>query len=93
LPLIHLLRNARGSDRKTIDRYLRLERSKRSAEMVAEIRSLLDDYGSVAFATAYARGIAGAAEDAFETAFAPANAGEDRDFIRAAVPYMLDRRS
>jgi len=93
LPLIHLLRNVRGGDRQTLDSYLRLERSERTAGMVSEIRGLLNDYGSIAFAAAYARGIAGAALDAFETAFAPANPGPDRDFVRAAVPYMLDRRA
>jgi geranylgeranyl diphosphate synthase type II len=91
LPLIHLLRNARGLDRHTLDRYLRLERSERTAVMVSEIRGLLDAYGSIAFAAAYARGIAGAALDAFEAAFAPATAGPD--FVRALVPYMLDRRA
>jgi geranylgeranyl diphosphate synthase, type II len=59
---------------------------------VTGIRSLLDTYGSIAFAAAYARGIAGAALDAFETAFEPALRGPDRDFVRALVPYMLDRR-
>jgi geranylgeranyl diphosphate synthase type II len=92
LPLIHLLRNARGPDRHALDRYLRLERSERTAVMVSEIRGLLDAYGSIAFAAAYARGIAGAALDAFEAAFAPATAGPDRDFVWALVPYMLDRR-
>jgi geranylgeranyl diphosphate synthase type II len=93
LPLIHLLRSARGRDRHTLDRYLRLERSERTAAMVAEIRGLLDAYGSITFAAAYARGIAGAALDAFEEAFAPAIPGPDRDFVRALVPYMLDRRA
>ena len=92
LPLIHLLRNVRGGDRKTVDGYLRLERSERTAEMVSQIRGLLDDYGSIAFAEAYARGIAGAALDAFETAFAGTDPSPDRDFVRAAVQYMLDRR-
>jgi hypothetical protein len=54
---------------------------------------LLDDYGSVVFAAAYAKGIAGAALDAFEAAFATVEAGPDRDFIQAIVPYMVDRRS
>jgi geranylgeranyl diphosphate synthase type II len=93
LPLIHLVRNARGGDRETIERYLGHERAGRSAAMVAEVRGLLDDYGSIAFAAAYAKGIAGAALEAFETAFATAESGRDRDFIRAAVPYMVDRRS
>ncbi|HEX2414749.1 MAG TPA: polyprenyl synthetase family protein [Thermoleophilaceae bacterium] len=93
LPLIHLLRNARGCDRQVLDRYLGRERSERSAAMIAEIRALLDAYGSIEFAAAYARGIAGAALDAFEAAFATATAGPDRDFVRALVPYMLDRRA
>jgi geranylgeranyl diphosphate synthase type II len=92
LPLIHLLRNARGADRRALDHYLRLERSQRTASMVSEIRELLNAYGSIAFAAAYARGIAGAALDAFEAAFRPATAGPDLDFVRALVPYMLERR-
>ena len=78
LPLIHLLRNARGSDRQALDRYLSLERSERTAAMVAEIRQLLDAYGSIAFAAAYAQGIAGAALDAFEAAFPPDTAARTR---------------
>ncbi len=92
LPLIHLAHNARGRDREKLDRYLQLERSQRTVPIVAEVRDLLDDYGSIAFAAAYAQGIAGAALNAFETAFAPAEPGPDRDFIQAAVPYMVDRR-
>lgn len=92
LPLIHLLRNAHGRDRHLLDRYLTLERSERSAEMVAEVRALLDAYGSIDFAAAYARGIAGAALDAFDAAFALAPSGPDREFVRALIPYMLDRR-
>ena len=92
LPLIHLLRNARGADRDTLDRYLGLERSERTREMVSEVRVLLEAYGSIEFAAAYARGIAGAALDAFEVAFEPAVEGPDRDFVQALVPYMLDRR-
>jgi geranylgeranyl diphosphate synthase type II len=93
LPLIHLVRNARGADRRTMEHYLRLERSERTAAIVSEVRGLLEDHGSIAFAAAYGQGIAGAALDAFETAFATAEPGPDRDFIKVAVPYMVDRRS
>ncbi len=93
LPLIHLVSNARGGDRRSIDRYLRLERSQRTATIVAEVRRLLDDYGSIAFASAYAKGIAEAALQAFETAFASAEPGPDRSFVQALVPYMVDRRT
>ncbi len=93
LPLIHLVRHARGGDRRTVDSYLRLERSERTATIVSEVRGLLDDYGSIAYAAAYAKGIAGAALDAFEHAFASAEPGPHTDFIRAVVPYMVDRRA
>ena len=93
LPLIHLIRNAHGRDRETVERYLGLEREERTAAMVAEIRELLEAYGSIEFAAAYARGIASAALDAFEVAFEQAIDGPDRDFVRALVPYMLDRRT
>ncbi len=93
LPLIHLVRNARHGDRQTIDRYLQLDRSQRTATIVSEVRGLLDDYGSIAFAAAYAKGIAEAALDAFETAFAATEPGPDRSFIQALVPYMVDRRA
>jgi geranylgeranyl diphosphate synthase type II len=52
----------------------------------------LRDYGSIEFAAAYAQGIAGAALEAFETAFADAEPGPDREFVRAVVPYMVTRR-
>ena len=92
LPLIHLLRHAQGPDREVLDRYLGLERAQRTATMVAEVRELLDAYGSITFAAEYAHGIAGAALDTFEEAFASAAPGPDRDFVRALVPYMLERR-
>ena len=93
LPLIHLVRNARREDRQKIDRYLQLDRSQRTAAIVSEVRALLDDYGSISFAAAYAKGIAEAALDAFGTAFATAEPGPDRSFIQALVPYMVDRRA
>lgn len=93
LPVIHLVRNAAGEDRRAVDEYLRLERSERTAPMVAEIRALLRDYGSIEFAAAYAQGIAEAALEAFEAAFADAHAGPDRDFVKAVVPYMVARRA
>ena len=93
LLLIHLVRTAEGADRRDGRALPALEREERTAELIAEIRGLLDGYGSIAFAAAYANGIAGAALDAFEAAFAGLAPGRDRDFIRAVVPYMVDRRS
>jgi geranylgeranyl diphosphate synthase type II len=93
LPLIHLTEHATGRDRATVDRYLGLSRAERTLEVVAEIRRLLDAYGSIEFTRAYAQGIADTALDAFAVAFADARPGPDAEFVRALVPYMLGRRS
>jgi geranylgeranyl diphosphate synthase type II len=93
LVLLHLASEAVSQDRATVDRYLRLHRADRSPELIEEIRSLIGRYGSIDFARAYAAGIASAAEEAFDEAFALAQAGPDLDFIRALIPYMLGRQS
>jgi geranylgeranyl diphosphate synthase type II len=93
LVLVHLMKEATGTDRDCLGRYLALDREHRDPALVQEIRSLMDSYGSISFAEAYGRGIADAAFEAFEEAFADAQPGEDTDFIRALIPYMLGRRT
>jgi hypothetical protein len=53
----------------------------------------MDRYGSIVFATEYARGIADAALDAFDVAFTSVEAGPDSHVVRALGPYMLGRAS
>ena len=93
LPLIHLTAEARGSDRDDVDAYLAMRRAERTATVVSHIRALMDHYGSIEFTSTYASGIAGAAVDAWESAFAAAGPGPDRDFVRGLIPYMLGRDS
>lgn len=93
LVLIHLRNNATGADRSTVDRYLGLDRQERTVALVDEVRGLMDAYGSIAFTRAYAAGIAGAAREAFDEAFALVPEGEATAFLRSLIPYMLDRRS
>jgi geranylgeranyl diphosphate synthase type II len=93
LPLIHLMAHAEGADRDTVTRYVAMTRAQRSATVVAEIRGLMDTYRSIEFTLDYAHGIAREARDTFEAAFAAAEPGSDRDFVRDLIPYMLDRRS
>jgi geranylgeranyl diphosphate synthase type II len=93
LPLIHLMAHAQGADRDVVMRYLGMTRPERTARVVAEVRGLLDTYGSIEFTRDYAQGIAREAVDAFEEAFAAAAPGPDRDFVRELIPYMLNRRS
>ena len=92
LMLIHLESAATGSDAVKVRHYLDSTRAERSAEQVAEIRSLMEVHGSIRYAEEYGQGVAAVALEAFEEAFAPAHAGPDTAFVRALVPYMLERR-
>jgi geranylgeranyl diphosphate synthase type II len=92
LMLIHLAAQAEGPDRALVDRFLRCSPAERTPDAIADIRSLMDAYDSIEFTRAYAAGIAGAALDTFEVAFAAARPGPDTEFVRALIPYMLDRR-
>jgi geranylgeranyl diphosphate synthase type II len=91
LPLMHLVANATGSDIAVVREYLALSRAERTPEMVAAIRRLMDDYGSIAFAGEYAEGILLVAEQYFEEAFVSAEPGPDLDFLRSLVPYVWAR--
>lgn len=82
-----------GGDRSTVEHYLALDCGDRSPELVAEIRRLMVDYGSIEVARAYAAGIADAALAAFDGASAGALDGPATDFLRALIPFMLRRRS
>jgi geranylgeranyl diphosphate synthase type II len=93
LVLIHLVQHAQGSDRRRVEDYLALDRPERTAEIVRDIRRLIDKYGSVKFARAYGDGIASEATTAFEVAFRDAQPGPSVDFLRSLIPYMLGRRA
>ncbi|MEB3030872.1 polyprenyl synthetase family protein [[Mycobacterium] nativiensis] len=91
LPLVHLLSVARAPDRDLLADYLHRSRSQRSAALVQRVRTLMDDYGSIAFTRQYAEGILLAAEEYFERAFADARPGPDLEFLRSLVPYVWAR--
>jgi geranylgeranyl diphosphate synthase type II len=93
LMLIHLLGEVRGSDRRTLDRYLAMAPAERTPEVIAEVLALMDRYGSIDFAMEYGQGLARTAGPAFDAAFSAASSGPDMDFIRSLVPYMLGRAS
>ena len=91
LPLVHLLTTATGADGQLVRDYLRRSRAQRSPELVATVRALMDDYGSITFTREFAEGILVVAEDYFEQAFADAQPGPDLDFLRSLVPYVWAR--
>lgn len=91
LVLIHLLSAASASERAELERFLGKQRSERTAAEVTTVRQLMDDHGSIAFATEFARGIAAAAAVTFEAAFRSVPDSPARRFLAATVPYMVDR--
>jgi geranylgeranyl diphosphate synthase type II len=91
LMLVHLMAEAPAADRADLRAYLEQDRSGRSVDQVRAVRDMMDRAGSIAFAQEFGRGIAAAAADAFEVAFASVPAGPHRAFLADLVPYMLAR--
>jgi len=91
LALIHACGQVRGDDRDFIAHYLSVDRSERTAQMIDEVRRLIDECGSIDFAADFARGIAGAALEAHEAAYGDAPDQRSAGFLKAFVPYMLGR--
>jgi geranylgeranyl diphosphate synthase, type II len=93
LMVIHLLREARGDDRRAVRRFLTMERQQRAPEDVAMILELMRRYGSIDFAHEFGLGIAKAADDAFEAAFADVPDSPERRFVRELIAFMLEREA
>jgi geranylgeranyl diphosphate synthase, type II len=93
LMVIHLLREARGADGETVGRFLAMERQQRSPGDVATILELMHRYGSIDFAREFGVGIASAAGDAFEAAFADLPDSPERRFVHEIIAWMLERET
>ncbi|GGK75151.1 polyprenyl synthetase family protein [Ornithinimicrobium pekingense] len=91
LVLIHLLAAAAPADRERVRRFLALPPAQRSSDQVEQIVALMHDHGSVAFADEFGRGIARAAAQSFEEAFAGLPGTPARWFVRDLVTYMVER--
>jgi geranylgeranyl diphosphate synthase, type II len=93
LPLIHVLGNAGDRDRVWLAEYLARPIEDRSATEAEHLLGLMRRYGSIELATTWQDAIAAAAYDAFETAFGALGSGRHIAFLRAMVPYMVERTS
>ena len=91
LMLIHLAAAASPRDRDRVARYLGMTPSERTPGVTTEVLAMMRDYGSLAFAEEFARGIARSASLAFEDAFADVPDSPARRFVRDLVPYMVER--
>ena len=90
LMVIHLLSVAEPNDRREIVEVL-LRSDDRADEQIAWLVGLLRHYGSIAFAQAFARGVADAAASAFPAAFQAVRHSEHAGVIRDLVAYMIER--
>jgi geranylgeranyl diphosphate synthase type II len=91
LMLVHLLARATGAHRDWLVDYLAVPEAARAATDVQHVLELMELYGSLAFALEYGNGIAAAASDAFDQAFAGLRTSPHLTFIRGLIPYMLAR--
>lgn len=74
-----------------INGFLALPRSQRTSADAERILDLMHQHGSIDFARAFAGGIKVSAFASFEVAFADAQPGPDRAFVRNIIDFMLDR--
>lgn len=95
LVLIHAMGRSRPAELARLTRVLAKERGRRTARDVAWMRALIDRTGAMAYARAFAKGLAGAALYEFEQVFGadPASHSRDARFIRSMVTWVLNRET
>ena len=91
LMLVHLLAQATRAHHDWLVDYLAVPESGRAATDVEHVLELMESYGSLGFALEYGNGVAAAAVDAFDQAFAGLPTSAHLTFIRGLIPYMLAR--
>jgi len=93
LILIHAYRECDAAAQLELARILALPREQRTGGDVAWMRQLIDQRGSLDYAVAIARGLAGAALREFELIYADVPDSRDKAFIRGLVTWALERAS
>ena len=91
LMLIHLLAVADEPDRGWLVGYLARDAGDRRPEEAARVFELMTAYGSVAFSSEFATGVARSASAAMDVAFAGLQDSQARRFVSKLVPFMIER--
>ena len=91
LALIHLMRTVSDEDRETVMGFFTRPSVARSGGGARRIRVLMDDYGSVDFASDYGSRMAAEAVVAFDEAFGDCPPSPAFVFLRGVVPFMIER--
>ena len=93
LMLIHLLACAGPADRGWLVAYLGREPRERYPDDAVRVLELMQSYGSIAFASEFATGVARSALISMDAAFAGLDDSPARRFIACLVPFMIERAS
>jgi geranylgeranyl diphosphate synthase type II len=91
LMLMHVHRRAAHSQRCRLREMMNSGRGLRTAEQVAWVRGLMDEYGSIDYARGIAHGLAGAAVHEFSMIFAGLPDSRDKQFIGALAAWIFRR--
>ena len=93
LILSHLLRSSSAPEKQRLKDFLAKPRNQRSAREVSWIYDRLHSYGSIEYARKAARDFAAGACRELDAAYASARPGEDLDFVRALLDFMVSREA
>ncbi|PPQ26602.1 polyprenyl synthetase family protein [Rhodopila globiformis] len=91
LMLNHVYRLSPPPQRRILAELLDSARAVRTAEQVAWIRALMEEYGSIAYARGIAHGLAGAALHEYARIFDCLPDSRDRQFIRGLTHWIFHR--
>jgi geranylgeranyl diphosphate synthase type II len=91
LMLIHVLNAAAEAEHERMRQFLSAPRAARTAREIRWVYRMMVKYGSIEYGRDCARELAEGAQEEFESAYADAPQGHDRQFIEQIVLYMVER--
>jgi geranylgeranyl diphosphate synthase type II len=91
LMLAHLFRSVTGAEAARLAGILGKPRADRLPREIYWLLDLLKQRGSIEYARDAARQLAKEAQHEFESAYSDARDGEDREFVRGLVQYVVER--
>lgn len=91
LMLIHLFESATPQEKTELKEIFSGNRQTRSAQQIDKIMALMEHYGSIEYARAYAFGLAGAAQHEFDQLSGVLRPGRDKEFLQGLSTWVFER--
>ena len=91
LAVAHALSTGTTATRARLEQFLARPRESRFPRQLFDVHRMLEDGGSIAWASGVAGALARAAQEALPAAFSGAHDGPDLSFIRNLVRYLIER--